>query len=57
MDAQETRIYTAILITAIVLGSIIVYFIISLLRQQRKNLALHKSNILAEITQIEKERG
>lgn len=57
MDAQENRIYTAILITAVVLGSVIIYFIISILRQQRKNLQLHKQNILAEITQIEKERA
>ncbi len=57
MDAQETRIYTAIIITAIVLGVIISYFIISILRQQKKNMELHKQNILAEITQIEKERA
>lgn len=57
MDAQENRIFTAILITAIVLGTVIIYFIISILRQQRKNLALHKQNILAEVIQIEKERA
>ncbi len=57
MDAQETRIYTAIIITAIVLGAIISYFIFSILRQQKKNVELHKQNILAEITQIEKERA
>jgi signal transduction histidine kinase len=57
MDAQETRIYTSVIITAIVLGTIITYFIISILRQQKKNMELHKQNILAEITQIEKERA
>jgi two-component system NarL family sensor kinase len=57
MDAQENRIYTAILITALVIGSVIVYFIISILRQQRKNILLHKKNITAEINQIEKERA
>lgn len=57
MDAQETRIYTAIIITSIVLGTVIAYFIISILRQQKKNMELHKQNILAEITQIEKERA
>jgi len=57
MDAQENRIYTAILITVLILGSVITYFIISILRQQRKNIALHKQNIIAEITQIEKERA
>jgi two-component system NarL family sensor kinase len=57
MDAQENRIYTAILIAALILGSVIIYFIITLLRQQKKTLALHKQNIIAEITQIEKERA
>lgn len=57
MDAQETRIFTAVLITAIVLGIIITYFIVSLLRHQRKNLELYKLSITAEITQIEKERA
>lgn len=57
MDAQEDRIYTAILITAIVLGFVMTYFIILILRQQRKNQALHQQNILAEVTQIEKERA
>ena len=57
MDAQETRIYTAIISTSLVLGIIIIYFIISIIRHQRRNIELHKKNILAEITQIEKERA
>ena len=57
MDAQETRIYTAVIISVVIIGIIIVYFIISILRQQRKYVELHKLNILAEITQLEKERG
>ena len=57
MDAQEVRIFTAVLITAFVLGIIITYFIISIMRHQRRNLELHKLNIMAEITQIEKERA
>ncbi|HMJ46018.1 MAG TPA: ATP-binding protein [Ferruginibacter sp.] len=57
MDAQETNIYHAILITSVVLGIIIVFFIISITRQQRKNLELHRLNILAEITALEKERS
>jgi signal transduction histidine kinase len=56
MDAHETSIYHAILITAFVIGTIIVFFIISITRQQRKNLALHRLNILAEITTLERER-
>jgi signal transduction histidine kinase len=57
MDAQETRIYTAVLITSVVLGVIIVFFVMSIVRQQRHNLELHKKNILAEITTLEKERS
>ena len=57
MDAQETRIYTAVLITSVVLGIIIVFFVASIIRQQRRNLELHKKNILAEITTLEKERA
>jgi signal transduction histidine kinase len=57
MDAEETNIYHAILISALIIGIIIVYFIISITRHQRKNLELHRLNILTEITALEKERG
>lgn len=56
MDAQQTTIYQAVLITALVLGIIITYFIVSILRQQRRNIELYKSKILAEITTLENER-
>jgi signal transduction histidine kinase len=57
MDAQETSLYTAILIASIVIGIIIIYFVVSIITQQRKNLELHKRNILTEITALEKERA
>ncbi|HTD95192.1 MAG TPA: ATP-binding protein [Chitinophagaceae bacterium] len=56
MDTQETRIYTAIIITAIVLGVIITYFIGSIIVQQRRNLALQKQLMLSEIATLEQER-
>lgn len=56
MDAQETRIYTAAIITVIVFGGIVLYFIISILSQQRKNFAINKQIILAEMNAIEKDR-
>ena len=56
MGPQETNIFNAIIITAAVLGVIISYFIISIIRQQRRNLELHRLNILAEVTTLEKER-
>jgi len=56
MDSQETLLFNVIAITSIVLGIIITFFIISIIRQQRRNLELHRLNILAEITTLEKER-
>ena len=56
MDAHQTTIYIAILITAFIIGSILVFFIISLIRHQRRNNALYKAKILAEITTLENER-
>ena len=57
MDTQEARIYIAIIITVIVLGIIIGYFAVSVIRQQRRNLELQKANALAEIAAREKERA
>jgi two-component system NarL family sensor kinase len=57
MDAQETRIYAAVLIASLVLGTIIIFFMVSIIRQQRRNLELHKKNIMAEIATLEKERS
>ncbi|RYY67642.1 MAG: sensor histidine kinase [Chitinophagaceae bacterium] len=57
MDPQETRLYYAILIACGIVGLIIVFFIISIIRQQRRNLVLHRQNMLAEISTLEKERA
>jgi two-component system NarL family sensor kinase len=56
MDAKEEHIYIAVIATVVVLGIIIIYFVISLIRQQKRNLELQKANALAEITAMEKER-
>ena len=57
MDAKETSFYTAVLIASITLGIIIIYFIASIIRQQRRNIALYRQSVLAEITAMEKERA
>jgi len=57
MHAQETNFYIAILITAVVLGIIIVFFVVFIVRQQRENLRLYKNYIIAEMTVQEKERA
>lgn len=56
MDPNQTKIYTAILIAAGVLGIIVVYFVINIIRQQRKHLGFQKEKIQAEITTLENER-
>src|SRR5215208_4541991 len=57
MDGKETSIYTAVLIVSIVLGIVITYFIVSIIRQHRRSLALYKRSIHMEITTLEKERA
>ena len=57
MDTQETRIFIAIIITAILLGIIIFYFVLTMIRQLKRNIALQKKNILAELQAMEKERA
>ena len=57
MDAQETGFYTAILIVCGVVGVIIIYFIASIIRQQRRTVRLYKQSLLTEITTLEKERS
>lgn len=56
MDAFETKLYTAVLITAIVLGGIMIYFAIAIFRNHRKYLKLHNAQFLIEHDLLEKER-
>jgi len=56
MDETEKSFYLTVLIICAVLGIIIAYFIISIIRQQRRSLRLHKQSIYTEITTLEKER-
>jgi signal transduction histidine kinase len=57
MDAQEERIYLAVIISVLVVGSILAYLSIIIFRQQRKTLVLQKANAIAEINAMEKERA
>jgi signal transduction histidine kinase len=56
MDTQETKVYLAALIAAAVLGIVLVYFIITMIRQQRITQKLNREKIEAEILTLEKER-
>ncbi len=57
MDAAQTSLYTTILIVSVTLGAIILFFIISMVRQQRRNLRLYRQSLMAEITAMEQERA
>jgi signal transduction histidine kinase len=56
MDTYQAKIYTTVLIASSILISIVIFFIVSIIRQQRRNLELHRLNILTEINTLEKER-
>ncbi|RYF97499.1 MAG: sensor histidine kinase [Chitinophagaceae bacterium] len=56
MDSKETKIFTAILIAASVIGVIITYFITTVIRNQRRHLRLQQQFIVTEIATLEKER-
>jgi signal transduction histidine kinase len=57
MDPNETKIYIALLIAAGILGVFLVFFVITIIRHQRRTQALYKEKINAEITTLEKERS
>jgi two-component system NarL family sensor kinase len=56
MDEQERRFYLTVLIICAILGIIITYFIISIIRQQKRSVRLYKQSIHTEIATLEKER-
>lgn len=57
MDAKETSFFNTVIIVSVALGIIITYFIISIIRQHRRNLQLYKQSLLTEINTLEKERS
>lgn len=56
MHTPEQNFYQAVLVAALVLGTVIGYFVLSMIRHQRKNSRLHKAKIMAEISTLENER-
>ncbi len=56
MHTQEEKFYTAIAIATTTLGFIIVYFIVTMIRHQRRNARLYRAKIKAEISTLENER-
>jgi signal transduction histidine kinase len=57
MDAKAPSLFAAVLIVSITIGIIIIFFILSIIRQQRRNISLYRQSVLAEITAMEKERA
>ena len=56
MDPAEKEYFNAVLIVVIVVGTILLYFVITAIRYQRRSLRLHKEKIQAEIDTLENER-
>jgi len=56
MHTEEANYYTAVTVAAVVLGVIIIYFIITMIRHQRRNMHLYRAKINAEISTLENER-
>jgi len=56
MDPAEKEYFNAVLIVVIVVGIILLYFVITAIRYQRRSLRLHKEKIQAEIDTLENER-
>jgi signal transduction histidine kinase len=57
MDTHETKVYIAFLIAAGILCVFLIFFIATVISHQRRNQALHKEKINAEINTQEKERS
>ncbi len=56
MHTSEENFYAAVVVAAAILGLIITYFIITMIRHQRNNLSVYKTKIRAEISTLENER-
>jgi signal transduction histidine kinase len=56
MDSHETTIYIAVLITARVMGCIIIFFAFSMIRQQRKHNRLQRKYFSHQINLLEADR-
>jgi signal transduction histidine kinase len=57
VNEKEIQIYTGVLVTSIVLGVLILFFVFSIIRQQRRVLQLNRQKVLAEISALENERA
>jgi two-component system, NarL family, sensor kinase len=56
MYSKETTLYRAIIIAAVVIGCVIIFFITSVIKAQRKYSRLNSKKLQAIVSAIEKER-
>ena len=56
MDTPEKEYYNSLIVVVIIVGIVLLYFIITAVRYQRRSLRLHKERIKAEIDTLENER-
>ncbi len=57
MDAKEKDFYVTVLIVIGLVAVLIFFFIVSIIRQHRRNLALYKKSAQTEIDTLERERA
>jgi signal transduction histidine kinase len=56
MDTSETTIFHAVLIAAVIIGGIFIFFLLSIIKLHRRQLRLQKSKREAEILLLDRER-
>lgn len=56
MYSEETRIYISILISGVLLATIIIFFIVSILKYQKRKIQSNYEKLMAEVSILENER-
>jgi two-component system NarL family sensor kinase len=56
MDTQQTKIFVAVVVASAIILTIVVYFVITILKSQRIHLQMQQRSMLMEISALEKER-
>lgn len=57
MHSSEERIYFTVLITASIIGLILLFFLVTIIRQHRKRVKLYNDQLRMEVELLETERG
>jgi signal transduction histidine kinase len=57
MDPKETNLFALILIVGLLIGTLMIFFVVSLIRNQRIVVKRNRENLLQEIATLEQERS